>query len=155
MLGFSHIAWALNQVTKGDGKEIFMWGSKQKWAFNDVKHCLFSDPVLSFIDLQQSFDIDTDASNYVVGAVLTHHGHSVAYHSETLSDTIWKYPTYDNKMYSIVQYCCHETLDYGEIDDHTHWSQAYAVHTDIREIAERPPLEVVHLTADVPYQQKV
>ena len=27
------------------------------------------------------------------------------YHSETLFDTIWKYPTYDKEMYSIVQAC--------------------------------------------------
>jgi hypothetical protein len=26
MLGFSHIAWALNQVTKGSGRETFTWG---------------------------------------------------------------------------------------------------------------------------------
>jgi hypothetical protein len=25
MLGFSHIAWALGQVTKGGGKEKFVW----------------------------------------------------------------------------------------------------------------------------------
>jgi hypothetical protein len=25
MLGFSHIAWALNQVTRGGGKEKFVW----------------------------------------------------------------------------------------------------------------------------------
>jgi hypothetical protein len=38
-----------------------------------------------------------------VGAVLTQHGHLVAYHSETLSDTVHKYPTYDKETYSIVQ----------------------------------------------------
>ena len=27
------------------------------------------------------------------------------YHSETLSDTVHKYPTYDKEMYSIVQAC--------------------------------------------------
>jgi hypothetical protein len=37
MLGFSHIAWALNQVTRGGGKEIFMWGLSQKKAFDDLK----------------------------------------------------------------------------------------------------------------------
>jgi hypothetical protein len=26
MLGFSHIAWALSQVTRGGGKEKFVWG---------------------------------------------------------------------------------------------------------------------------------
>jgi hypothetical protein len=30
VLGFSHIAWALNQVTKGGGKEKFMWGKAQQ-----------------------------------------------------------------------------------------------------------------------------
>jgi hypothetical protein len=54
-------------------------------------------------DLQQPFKIETDESDYVVGAVLTEHDHLVAYHSETLSDTVWKYPTYDKEMYSIVQ----------------------------------------------------
>jgi hypothetical protein len=68
-----------------------------------MKHRLCSAPILSLPDLQQSFEIETDASDYVVGAILTQHGHLVAYHSETLSNTIWKYPTYDNEMHSIVQ----------------------------------------------------
>jgi hypothetical protein len=93
MLGFSHIAWALNQVTKGSGKENFSWGKEQEQAFDDLKHRLCSTPVLSLHDLQQLFEIETDASNYLVGTILTQHGHPVEYHSETLSDTIRKYPT--------------------------------------------------------------
>jgi hypothetical protein len=53
--------------------------------------------------MQQPFKIKTHASDYVVGAVLTQDSHPVAYHSETLSDTVWKCPTYDKEMYSIVQ----------------------------------------------------
>jgi hypothetical protein len=68
-----------------------------------MKHCLCSSPVLSFPDLQQLFDIETDASDYVVDTILTQHDHLVAYHSETLSDIFRKYPTYDKEMYSIVQ----------------------------------------------------
>jgi hypothetical protein len=64
---------------------------------------LRSNPVLSLPDLQQPFEIENDASDYVVGTVLTQHGHPVVYHSETLSDTIWKYSTYEKEMYSIVQ----------------------------------------------------
>jgi hypothetical protein len=30
MLGFSHIAWALSQVTKGGGRAKFMWGKEQQ-----------------------------------------------------------------------------------------------------------------------------
>ena len=105
MLGFSHIAWALHQVTKGHGRENFAWGKAQQWSFDDLKNCLCSAPILSLLDLQQPFEIETDASNYAMGAILTHHGHLMAFHSDTLSDTIRKYPTYDKEMYSIVQAC--------------------------------------------------
>jgi hypothetical protein len=40
MLGFSHIAWALSHVTKGNGKENFVWGKEQQRAFDDQKHRL-------------------------------------------------------------------------------------------------------------------
>jgi hypothetical protein len=60
----------------------------QQQAFDDLKQCLCSSPVISLPDLQHPFDIETDALDYVVGIVLTQHGHPVAYHSETLSDVV-------------------------------------------------------------------
>jgi hypothetical protein len=83
-----------------------VWGKEQQITFNDLKHCLCSTPVLSLLDLQKTFEIETNASDYVVGIVLTQHGFLVAYHSGTLFDTVHKYPTYDKEMYSIVQVCC-------------------------------------------------
>ena len=80
----------------------FVWVWSQQKAFNDLKQCLCSAPILSLPDLQHPFKIETDASNYVVGPVLTQHGHPVAYHSETLLDIVRKYPTYEKEMYSIV-----------------------------------------------------
>ena len=103
MLGFSHISWALSQVTKGGGKDKFVWSKSQHKSFEELKHHLCLAPVLSLPDLQQPFEIETDASDYAFGAVLTQHGHPVAYHSETLSDVVQKYLTYDKYMYSIVQ----------------------------------------------------
>ena len=61
--------------------------------------------MLTLPDLQQPFEIETDASDYAIGAVLTQQGHRVAFHSETLSDTVRKYPTYNKEMYFIVQAC--------------------------------------------------
>ena len=58
--------------------------------------------MLTLPDLQQPFEIETNSFYYAIGAVLTQHGHPVAYHSETLSNTIRKYPTYDKEVYSIV-----------------------------------------------------
>ena len=90
LLGLSHIAWALSQIIRGGGKEKFVWGWSQQQAFDDLKQRLCSAPVLSLPNLQQPFEIETDASDYAVGAVLTQYGHPVAYHSETLSDTVRK-----------------------------------------------------------------
>jgi hypothetical protein len=85
MLGSSHIVWALSQVTKGGGKAKFVWKESQQKAFEELKHCLCSASVLALSDLQQLFEIETNASDYAVGAILTQHGNPVAYHSETLS----------------------------------------------------------------------
>jgi hypothetical protein len=37
MLRFSHIAWALSQITRGGGKDKFVWGQSQQQAFDDLK----------------------------------------------------------------------------------------------------------------------
>jgi hypothetical protein len=103
VLGFSHIAWVLSQVTKGSGKENFAWGKAQQKEFDDMMHIFFSTPLLSLPNLQQLFNIETDSSNYVVGIFLTQHSHPIAYHSETLSDTISKYRTYDKEIYFSVK----------------------------------------------------
>jgi hypothetical protein len=49
-----------------------------------MKHYLCSTLVLSLLGLQQSFDINIYAFDYVVGVFLTQQSHIVAYHSETL-----------------------------------------------------------------------
>jgi hypothetical protein len=103
MLGFSHIAWALSQINRGGGKEKFAWGQSQQQAFDDLKQLLCSTLVLSLPYLQHPFEIKTYASDYAMGAILTQHDYLAAYHSETLSDTVHKYPTYDKEMYSIVK----------------------------------------------------
>jgi hypothetical protein len=70
MLGFSHIAWALSQINKGGGKEKFVWGWSQQQALDDLKQFLCSSPILSLLDLQNPFEIEKDASDYDMGAIL-------------------------------------------------------------------------------------
>jgi hypothetical protein len=95
VLGFSHITWPLSQVPKRGAKEKFVWSKYQQKAFVELKNCLCCAPMLTLPDLQQPFEIETDASDYSIGVVLTQQGHPMAYHSATLSDTVQKYPTYD------------------------------------------------------------
>jgi hypothetical protein len=37
VLGFSHIAWALSQITRGGGKKKYAWGWSQQQVFNYLK----------------------------------------------------------------------------------------------------------------------
>jgi hypothetical protein len=71
MLGFSHIAWDLIQVTRDGGKDKFVWVWSQQKEFDDLKQHLCSVPVLSLPNLQQPFEIETYASDHVVVIVLT------------------------------------------------------------------------------------
>jgi hypothetical protein len=71
VLGFSHITWPLSQVTKGGAKETFFWSESQQKAFKYLKLHLFSPTMLTLPDLQQPFEIETDATDYAIGAVLT------------------------------------------------------------------------------------
>ena len=82
-----------------------LWSEPQQKVFTKLKNRLCSSLVLTLPDLQQPFEIETNASDYAIGPVLTQQGHPVAYHNETLSDTVRKYPTYEKEMYSIVQAC--------------------------------------------------
>jgi hypothetical protein len=90
MLGFSHILWALSQVTRGGGKETFVWGMSQHKSFDELKKRLCSSPVLLLPNLQHPFEIEIDASDYAVGNIPTQHGHPMVYDSETLSNVVRK-----------------------------------------------------------------
>jgi hypothetical protein len=59
--------------------------------------------VLTLLNLQQSFDIDTDAIGYTMGAVLMQYRKLVCYHSETFNQVVVNYPTYDKELYALVQ----------------------------------------------------
>jgi len=88
VFGYSHITWPLSQITKGRVKAIFSLSKSQHMIFFELKDSLFSAPVLTLPNLQQPFEIKIDASDYVIVVFLTLHGHSMAYHSETLTNTI-------------------------------------------------------------------
>jgi hypothetical protein len=98
---FSSIATPLHPVTSI--KQVFQWGGKQQKAFDTLKEKINSAPVLSLPNLRQPFEIQTDASNYVMGAVLLQHGKPICFYSETFIGIVINYPTYDKELYALVQ----------------------------------------------------
>ena len=71
MLGFSHITWPLSQVTKEGEKEKLFWFEAQQKAFTELKYCLCATQMFTLLDLQHPFEIETNASHYAIGVVLT------------------------------------------------------------------------------------
>ena len=88
---------------KGNGKTIFKWTPTEQQAFQKIKNKICTTPVLVLHDLHQPFEIETDASNYSIGVVITQLGHLVVFHSNTFRDTFIRYLTYEKELYAIVQ----------------------------------------------------
>jgi len=84
-------------------KTVFQWGGKQQKAFDALKEKISSALILALPDLRQSFEIQTDASDYAMGAVRMQHGKPICFHLETFNGAMNNYPTYDKELYALVQ----------------------------------------------------
>jgi hypothetical protein len=68
-----------------------------------LKEKISTAPVLTLLNLQWPFEIETDASGYAMGAVLMEYRKPICYHSETFNQVVVNYPTYDKELYALVQ----------------------------------------------------
>jgi hypothetical protein len=98
---FSSIVAPLHVVTSV--KQVFKWGGKQQRDFDTLKEKIILAPFLALPNLRQPFEIQTDASNYAMGAVLLQHGKPICFHYETFNGAMINYPTYDKELYALVQ----------------------------------------------------
>ena len=74
ILGFSHITCPSNQLSKQNGKTIFKWTSTQQQDFEQLKNKICTAPVLVLPYLHHPFEIETNAQNYALDAVITQLG---------------------------------------------------------------------------------
>ena len=85
--GFAEISSPLHSLTKKG--EVFCWTNQCQEAFKRLKVVLTSAPVLAMPEEEGKFILDTDASNYAIGAVLSQlqggQEKAVAYASQKLS----------------------------------------------------------------------
>jgi hypothetical protein len=104
--GFSQIAKPLNNLLKKGVK--WAWEKAEQDTFDKLKKQVTEEPVLMQLDQKKQFEIEVDASNYAIGAVLMQKGekdilHPVAFFSKTMNDTQRNYDVYNRELLALVE----------------------------------------------------
>ena len=115
---YAHIASPLHRACqKGDH---FKWTAECEEAFRDIKHRLWSAPILAFPQLDVPFILDSDASDSGLGAVLFQvqcgKERVIAYAVRALLKAKWNYSTTRKELLALVWGTEHfETFLYGDV----------------------------------------
>lgn len=102
---YSKTASPLSEITK---KEIgFRWNQKQEQAFQELKRAFTQAPMLQMHDPQRKTRVETDASDYALGAILSQQCEDgkwrpVFYHSRKFSGAELNYDVHDKELLAIV-----------------------------------------------------
>ena len=117
---YSEIVRPLLDLTKKD--IVWNWGECQQQAFEELKQCICTGPVLQQPDFGKRFYLQADASLYSVGAVLSQEGkhltptlakqhkpilHPIAYYSATFTQTERNYDIYERELLAMMKALAH------------------------------------------------
>lgn len=102
--GFSQIAAPLHKLLKKGQR--FAWGSEEQASFEKLKKSLTEAPVLACPDFSKPFVLQTDASDYGLGAALIQYSkdgdHVIAYASRSLTTSERKMSATEKECAAIV-----------------------------------------------------
>jgi len=102
---FSAICAPITNLLKADPKK-FVWGKEQQEAFNDLKRCFISAPILCHFYPEIDTVVETDGSYYALGCILSQfHGKRldpVNFHSRKHSPAERNYDIYDKELLAIL-----------------------------------------------------
>ncbi|MEM7284223.1 MAG: ribonuclease H family protein [Pseudomonadota bacterium] len=96
----SHILAPLTDLL---GKRTYQWTDSHTAAFNQMKAIISKETLLCYPDHNQPFDIETDASDYQLGAVIKQNNRPVAFYSRKLNQAQRNYTTIEKELLSIVE----------------------------------------------------
>ena len=99
----SHILSPLTDLLKKPKHSKFEWLPIHQKSFDEMKSLIASDTLLCYPDHNLPFDIETDASDYQLGAVIKQNNRPVAYYTRKLNDAQRNYTTIEKELLSVVE----------------------------------------------------
>jgi hypothetical protein len=103
--GFGGTAKPLHELT-GEGNP-FVWGMAQEEAFSQLKEAVCAEPVLRMPDFSRPFFVETDASDFAIGAELYQKfddgRHPVGFFSKKISGPALNYPIHDKELMAVIE----------------------------------------------------
>ena len=104
--GFAMVARLLHDIVKKDKK--WEWTERQEEAFRELKKRFTEKPVLAAPDLDKKMRMEVDASDYVMGGVLSMECRDglwrpVGFLSKSLNETERNYEIHDKEMLAIIR----------------------------------------------------
>ena len=96
---YAHICKPLYELLR---KNNFFWNSKAEEAFLKLKQIMSSAPVLALPDFSKPFILETDASGYGIGDVLTQGNGPIAYLSKVLGVKNSALSTYEKEFLAVL-----------------------------------------------------
>ncbi|MCO5558830.1 hypothetical protein L7F22_012418 [Adiantum nelumboides] len=78
------------------------WGESQQRSFDKLKVAIAAAPVLTIVDPNKPFVLETDASGEAMGAVLMQRGRPIAFESKKLDCAQQNYSAYERELLAII-----------------------------------------------------
>ena len=101
----SDICKPLRDLTLNEAE--WVWESPQQMAFDELKRCVSSTPVLRYYDQHTEVTLQCDASQSGLGAALLQKGQPVAFASRALTSAESRYAQIEKELLAIVFACTH------------------------------------------------
>lgn len=103
---YAKISAPLERLKRKD--VLWRWGAEEQRAFDALKHAFVEAPVLVMPDMEAPFRVETDASDFAMGAILSQEGpdgdwRPVAYYSKALQPAERNYQVYDKELLAVVR----------------------------------------------------
>jgi hypothetical protein len=99
-----HLSTIFASLTKIIKKIVgFKWKIEQEKAFNLLKEKLISTPLLVLPNFAKTFEIECDALDIGIRAILMQDKKLIAYFSEKFNGVTLNYAIYDRELYALMR----------------------------------------------------